>query len=326
MEVKRIANNSKKSKANNTQSKQSTNLSEAWTPFAQRLAQVLEKLEEDSFLVISKKQNTSEFIQVVAQGFFGLRIETTSDYFRDDDNQLTKEQISCLLNIGWSAPSGTQEYATPEFIPDGSPNYFADAAPPLNYRALADFIVKTFIEALHTPHPGFLQYEAFDSQGNTISLPDLGLQHANAVSQKDALPKLLIAALSEVTGITEWEFDADGNLGGITFGSATSHIQLLDDQQYIRIYSILLENAKESLQLLARVNELNLENGYMHIVVKNGVVIALSDLQVVPFVNNHLVNSLGNFCQNVDGIFDIINAEFASGASFVEQPSQQITH
>lgn len=263
----------------------------------------------------------------MAQGSFGTRLETVSNYFRAETNQLSQHQISDLIELGWNPPTGSQIYGTPECDPDGSPNFFHDAAIPIDFAALAGMAVRTFIEILHISHPGFLQYECFDGAGNTISLSELGLKRADAANQKDAMPQLLIDTLKEVTGISDWFFDEEGDLGGIKYGSATTHIQLLEDEQYVRLYSIILEDAKESLQLLARLNELNSENGYMHLVCKDGVVIALSDLQVIPFVNNHLVNALGNFCQIVDGFHDILNAEFGKGATLSEQPlNQQITH
>jgi len=261
----------------------------------------------------------------MGQGFFGIRIETISNYFRHEANQLTQKQIACLLDIGWNRPTGSQIHGTPECDPDGSPNYYQDFSNPVDFDALAGMAGRTFIEVIKISHPGFLEYECFDGAGNSISVPELGLKRAGAVSQKEALPQLLIDTITEVTGISDWAFDEDGILSGITFGSATTHIHLLKDEKYVRLCSIILEDVKESLSLLARLNELNTENGYMHVFFKNGTVVALSDVQVVPFVNNHLVNALGNFCQVADGFFDTLNAEFGDGASFAEPPTH-VTH
>lgn len=311
---------SKKMKAVDTTPVQLQVLSEAWIPFAERLAQTISKLEEDSFLIVTKK-NTNQFVQIVCQGSFGTRLETISNFFRDEANQLTEEQIAKLLQIGWLPPSGDQVYGSPAFVPDGSPNFYYDFPTPVDFAALAAMAVQTFVEILQISHPGFLEYECFDGAGNSISLPDLGLQRANSVSQKEALPQLIIDTITEVTGISDWAFDEDGILGGITCGSATTYIHLLKDEQYVRLCSIIIEGVKESQQLLTRINELNTENGYMHVFVKNGTVVALSDVQVVPFINHHLVNALENFFQVVDGFYDVINAEFGDGASFTVPPT-----
>src|SRR3989304_905507 len=149
----------------------------AWPPFAQKLAAVLEKLEEDQFLILSVKRS-NRFIQFAAQGSFGMRVETTSNSYLAKPEQLNERQISTLIGTGWHAPTGSPGDSTPEGDPDGSPNFFVEFAAPVSFEAVANLTVRTLAEILRVPHPGALQYEAFDEGGEAIALPELGLKIA----------------------------------------------------------------------------------------------------------------------------------------------------
>ena len=317
-----------KSTVNNAKRARPPRLSEAWTPFAQKLGAVLEKLVEDEILILSLKRSNL-FIQFVSQGSFGMRSETVSNYYRDDAQQLDQQQTADLTDIGWQTPTRNPDESTPETDPDGSSNFFFDAIVPWQGMNLANVTVRTLVQVLKVSHPGFLEYDAFDSNGQSLPLPSLGLkrQIASDDGEKDgALPQLLLETIKELTGIDDWQFDEDGDIGGIRYGSVSTYARLIDDRPYVRFYATLIRDLEETQALFMRINELNGDNGHLHFVVKNGAVTALSDVLVTPFVTSHVAHALGNFCQTVDEVNDTLQAEFGGDAASIEQPPSRLTH
>lgn len=98
-------------------------LYEAWTDYAVQLAQVLNALEEDEYLVISLK-NSNRFVQFAGQGAHGMRVETVSNFYLPENQQLGAVQHDLLLKFGWSAPCNLPDEFGHE--PVGSPNHFLD--------------------------------------------------------------------------------------------------------------------------------------------------------------------------------------------------------
>ena len=129
-----------------------SNFSVAWPPFAQKLAAVLAKLEEDQYLVLEVKQS-DRFIQFAAQGAFGIRVETTSNHYLRKQEKLDARQIAALIKVGWRAPTGKPTDSTPESDPDGSPNFFAEFLTPVSFEEVANLTIRTFTEILRVPHP-----------------------------------------------------------------------------------------------------------------------------------------------------------------------------
>lgn len=301
----------------------------AWEPFSEKLAAVIANLEEDQFLILSKK-GSIESIQFAGQGSFGLRLETTSNYFRDQVNQLTEQQVSSLTDLGWNPPTRNPAISTPESDPDGSPNYYIDISLPLNCRDVADLTVSTFSEILSVPHPGFLEFDAFDADGNSVPLPTLGLKRANNAGEADQnsnkLPQLLLDTLKEVTGIGSLEFDDEGYVGGMDSGSVTTFVSILADRQYIRFNAMIIKGVKESKALLKKINEMNGAVGYMHLVVSNRNVIVFSDVLVEPFIASHVAIALDNFCLSANAMKSELEAEFGDVKLESEQQSALVTH
>ena len=153
-----------------------------WPPFAEKLAGVLGALEEDQFLVVSVKRS-NRFVQFAAQGAFGMRVETTSNQYLTASERLGPGQFAALEAAGWRGPTGNAGESTPEKDPDGSPNFFVEYDAPVPFNAVAELAVHTLTEILRVPHPGFLEYEAFDASGNAILLPSLGLMRATRPAQ-----------------------------------------------------------------------------------------------------------------------------------------------
>ena len=308
----------------------SSNVSVAWPPFAQKLAAALEKLAEDQYLVLSVKKS-NRFIQFAAQGSFGIRVETTSNNYLSKQEKLDARQIASLIKAGWHAPTGTPARATPEGDPDGSPNYFVEFSAPVSFEAVANLTVRTFAEILRVPHPGFLQYKAFDdTEGKwaAMALPELGLKQAKPTRQDDTLDSVaqaLLTTLKAETGLSNLDYDSDGDIG-IRYGSAIAFVRLIGDPLHIRIYSPILRDVEESTGIFARLNDINANETLMRFYYQNGVIYGAADISAVPYVNAHVVQTLAHFCVIADGMDSLLQAEFGGRTAFIESMLSTMKH
>jgi hypothetical protein len=149
-------------------------VSAAWPAFHERLTETLRAMTEDQYLIVTRKE-TNRFVQFAAQGFYGLRAEVVCNSFLSGPERLTDEDEAMLRAFGWSVPTSGPGVG-PEFDPDGSPNFFTEWDDPVDHAEVATLAVRTLIEVLDVPHPGCLEYTAFDFEGNTLVLPSLGLK------------------------------------------------------------------------------------------------------------------------------------------------------
>lgn len=308
----------------------SSNVSVAWPPFAQKLAAALGKLEEDQYLVLSVKQS-NRFIQFAAQGSFGIRVETTSNNYLTKQEKLDERQIAALIKAGWHAPTGSHASSTPEGDPDGSPNFFVEFSAPLSFEAVANLTIRTFAEILRVPHPGFLQYEAFDDtegQWAAMALLELGVKQAIPAPPDDnqeGLSQALLTTLKEETGISNLDYDKDGDIV-IRYGSAIAFVRLIGDPLHIRIYSPILRDVEESPGIFARLNDINANETLMRFYYQNGVIYGASDISAVPYVNAHVVQTFAHFCVIADGMDSLLQAEFGGRTAFFESMPSLIKH
>lgn len=302
-------------------------LSADWPPFAERIAAVLARLEEDQYLIVSVK-GSNRFVQFAAQGAFGMRVETTSNSYLSKPEQLNRRQIATLLDAGWRDPTGTPEQATPDQDPDGSPNFFLELANPVAFDWVAQLTVCTFAEILRVPYPGSLQYEAFEREGQVLELPELGLKMAkppSAPDQPQDLPQLLLATLKQCTGVNDLAFDDDGDIG-IRHGSALAFVRLVGDAPFVRFYSRILHELEDNGDIVSRLNDINARQPMVHFVFRSDAIFALADICASPFVADHVAQALVHFCSIVDGMDRLLQSEFGGETTFVEPMASSMRH
>jgi len=137
--------------------------------------QVLGALEEDEYLIVSLK-GSNRFVQFAGQGAHGMRVETVSNFYLPENEQLGEVQHDLLLKLGWNAPCNLPDQFGHE--PVGSPNYFLDLPPPLDLERIASLAVNTLLGPLDADHPLDLEYLAFAESGESIRFPSLGLRRS----------------------------------------------------------------------------------------------------------------------------------------------------
>ncbi len=302
-------------------------LSVGWPPFADRLEEVLRALDEDQYLVITVKR-TNRFVQFAGQGAHGMRAETTSNHFLDPSERLDGSQIEALRASGWQSQTGSPEEAIPEKDPDGSPNFFVDFAAPVSFDRVAELAVRMLAEILRVPHPGFLEYDAFDDDGNAVVLPALRLKHAAPLpldTDRSALPQRLVATIRQAMDIDDLEFDDDGDIG-VRFGSVAVFVRLVGNPPCVRIHSGLLQDVEETPELLSSLNDLNFEVKHLRLLIKDRVVYAVADAPAEPFIAEHVASAFLYFCHISDGIDSLLQTEFGGKTAFAELAPNSLKH
>ena len=301
-------------------------LSADWAPFARKLAAVLGGLEEDQYLILSPKRGDSRFIQFACQGSYGMRVETTSNDYLAAPEHYDAQQIASLIGAGWSAPTGKPEQSVPEKDPDGSPNFFAEFSAPVACEQVADLAVQTLAEIMQVPHPGFLEYQAFDADGGSLPLPGLGMKQATSTDEGRERGALrLLAMLQEITGISDLAYDEDGDIG-LRYGSALTFIRLISDPACVRLFSTVLSNVDEPPGIFARLNDLNIDETLVRFVFRNRSIGCSAEIPAEPLMTAHVSQVFQRFCAIADDMGKLLQGEFGGETAFVEAISSSLKH
>jgi hypothetical protein len=259
----------------------------AWGPFAEALSQHLAALEEDQYLVVSTKEG-NRFVQYAAQNG-GMRVETTSNEFLSGLYRLDAQRIEILGALGWKPPTGTLHTSNPLTDPDGSCNFFRDLDAPIDWQALAELTVRTFVEAHLVAHPNELEYTAWDDYDSVILLPMLGLKRGPRTGPPVGKPVgtawdearwAVLDALGTWVGHNELSFDADDSLG-VIFNGVEVLVFVPTGRPFVRFVALADGNAERDLETFERINELNTTAAFVALFVDaNDNVVAAGDLPV----------------------------------------------
>lgn len=286
-------------------------VSKDWTSFAQQLAQVLSRLEEDQFLILSAKRG-NRYLQFSHQGSWGMRAEVTSNHFLKGVDRLTRREMTWLRSHGWNAPTGTAKQATPDKDPDGSPNHYIDFPASVPTSDIVSVAIDTLIHGLALPYPGALSYESFDSDGGALEFQELGLKPASR--QSKPLMEQVMTVFRSVTGIEDLALDEEGDLGVRYGGILVSAVQL---DNRVRLFSALVTEVAESPVLLRKLNQINDGVHRIRVFWHEDVVYAALDIPADPFVPAHLVTAISEFSEVAEGLAIVLRAEF-SGKAVIE--------
>jgi len=302
-------------------------ISEEWRPFAVSVADAVAHLKEDQFLIISVKKS-SRFIQFAGQGSFGLRAEVVANTFLSPGEWIDEAGLEELRHLGWRAPTGSPEAATPERDPDGSPNYFMQCPNPFDSTHLADVAVRTLSHVLGVPHPGFLEYQSFDAGGERLSFPSLGLRKVRKMARPTSAKNTsaaLLAAMRQMTGIADLEYDEDGDVP-VCSGSIVIFTSLAADGSSARIRAPLAVDVTPSPELLVLINEVNALTWYLRIVFGGTAIIAVTEVPLVPFVQEHFAAAFEEVCRAGDTLSDLLRAELAGGGLLETRTISTVRH
>jgi hypothetical protein len=152
-----------------------SDISLAWKSFAEILTTVLAKLKEGEYLCLAVN-DSDLYIRFSVEWEFGMRVETTSNLFLEESEQLTAKQIADLLSAGWASPNWTPDDAIDENDKELCPNYFKDFSAPISFDTAAYLAVHAFEQTLQINKPNQLVYFAFDIDEVRLEFPEFGLK------------------------------------------------------------------------------------------------------------------------------------------------------
>ena len=288
-------------------------ISRDWDPFSRNLDQVLSRLKEDQFLILTAKHG-NRFLQFSCQGHWGMRAEVASNHYLEGDDRLTRKEMSWLRAHGWNAPTGKPTQATPERDPDGSPNYHIDFPTSVPVADIASLAVDTLIHGLALPYPGALSYQSFGNTEGPLAFDELGLKPW--MRPASSVMDQVLSVFREVTGVVDLDFDKDGDVT-VRYGAIVMSAIQINNQ--IRLISALTTDTPESPALLRKLNQINDGVHRIRLFLHEDVVLATLDVPAEPFVPDHLVAAMAEFSEVAEGLAIVMRADMAHKA--VIEPS-----
>ena len=288
-------------------------ISRDWEPFARNLDQVLSRLEEDQFLILTAKHG-NRYLQFSCQGSWGMRAEVVSNHYLEGDDRLSRKEMSWLRNHGWNAPTGKPTQATPDKDPDGSPNYHIDFPASVPVADIASLAVDTLIHGLALPYPGALSYQSFGNTEGPLAFDELGLKPS--MRPASSVMDQVLSVFREVTGMTDLDLDMDGDVT-VRYGAIV--ISAIQINNQIPLISALTTETSESPSLLRKLNQINDGEHRIRLFLHDDAVLATLDVPAEPFVPDHLVAALAEFSEVAEGLAIVLRAELAHKA--VIEPS-----
>ena len=299
-----------------------------WQSFADRLAAALATLEEDQNLILAV-EHRQRFVQFAGAGASGLRAESVSNAYLAETDQLSADQVTALIAAGWRSPTHAPDASKAEKEPGGSPNYFADFDAPVPFDEVVDLAVRTLVRVFEVSHPDLLEYDAFDTKGSQISFPGLcrrRAQRPSSTAESDSsFAQELLAAIREVTGFGDLEFDNDGDIC-LPRGSQVVFVRRLGTTPFVRIWSPLVRGVDETSDVLGQLNSLNASAGLVRFSVHDGVIFAEADVAAEPIVAKHVDLALRRFCGATDGVDVMLQREFGGQTAFIEHLPGALLH
>lgn len=165
-----------------------------WRRFERTLTDALSDLDDDEYLILSMRFS-SRFIQFAGQGADGMRVESVSNQYLDDEEALTGAEHDLLLAMGWNPPTYDPESVT-EHPTEGSPNYYRDLKAPVKFWSVAELAIRTLRLVHRIETPDQLEYKAFNRAGESIRFPSLHIWRTRRPKASDESPEGPLALVS----------------------------------------------------------------------------------------------------------------------------------
>jgi hypothetical protein len=189
--------------------------------------------------------------------------------------------------------------------------------------------VRTLDEIFEVSYPDMLEYDAFDDKGNQISFPGLCRRRAerpgSATESDSPFAPELLAAIREITGFGDLEFDNDGDIC-LPRGNQVVFVRRLGVTPFVRIWLPLVRGVDETSDLLGQLNSLNASAGLVRFSVHDGVIFAEADVAAGPIVAKHVDLALRRFCGATDGVDVMLQREFGGRTAFIEHQPGALLH
>ncbi len=252
-----------------------------WSALTTRLAVALERLEPETFLVLSVDGDATAaglYVQFARVGTTGLLAEAASNTYLAPSLALTTEQEQGLAALGWTQPE------------DGAVigrNFSRRWTAPVPVTDVAELAVRTLREVFEAASPDALRYRSGAFPGHTapVPSPDLGIEadrpepRLGAAGQlagpagepsgvapaaadeplhaDDEVTRRLAAALSAFALGANLAPDGDGDIP-IRIGSALMFVRAMGGRPpLVQVFSPIVRNVDATPALLEALNDVN---------------------------------------------------------------------
>ena len=235
-----------------------------WDVFSSVLALTLSQMEIDQYLILNPREKKDYYVQFALQGPSGIWMETASNNFLPEWEQLAEHDLALLASMGWHAPT---KDASDAGDVEGSANFFRGWSLPVRFDEVSDLAVRTLREVLDVRHPGLLSYRAFAKGNAEIILPNLGVVREIPPSQSDqstpVAPRTSDDLLSEVKemmkkllGTDTIVTDEDNDIP-VRSETVITYVRVQKDAPVVTVFAPVLWEIGSPPDILFTINEIN---------------------------------------------------------------------
>ncbi len=278
-----------------------------WDRLTARLADTIEVLEEGQYLGLQLRAGVPYYVQLAVTSE-GVRAEAVSNRFLEGWQRLDATAIDRLRRLGWRPPTD---------IGDGPVNWWRHFDCPVPAREAAELLTSTLHRAFDVARVDQLEYRAFSQSGDTILLPGLSLAREVAGPKPASLERRVDAYFKHLLGLDELTRDSDGDIP-IRWDDHMVFVRVTSDPDYVRVFSPVLHDLEPTAELMAAVNDINLEIRIARFLVKGSEVLVGADVDDTPAIEGPLsdaYHAVGSLASHYAGV---LQARFG-GATFFGQ-------
>jgi hypothetical protein len=301
--------------------------SASWRTFERRLARAVERMPDESFLILAAPPadaGPGYYVQF-AQATTVLRAEAVLSPYLPAHAPLSDAQEAGLAQLGWSWPA-------PD---DKERNAFRMWDMPAPAAEAAHLVVETLRGVYGIDTPSRLRFTYALFSGGDLPDPKLGIPRAAARTPSRArsssqprraaragerLRRDVEAALATFIGIPRVRPDQDGDYP-MRSGSAIYFVRILEGvPPAIGVFSPVLRDVQPSPALFEALNDINRRIRHARIFVDHATVYVALELPAIGLTPEHVAfgcNQLGGLADDLD---DLLHGRFGGEVAFDTSP------
>lgn len=278
-----------------------------WEGLTARLADTIKVLEDGHYLGLQFRADPPYYVQVAVTPA-GLRPEAVSNRFLKGWQCLDATAIDRLRRLGWRPPTE---------IGDGPVNWWRHFDHPVRAQEVAALLTSTLNRAFDAARVDQLEYRAFSRPCDSVLLPGLGLARETPGPEPASLELRVDAYFKKLLEVDELTRDSDGDIP-IRWGDHMVFVRVTSDPGYVRVFSPVLHDLNRDAELIAAVNDINLEIRIARFLVRGDEVLVSADVDDTLAIDGPLsdaYHAVGSLAPHYAGV---LQARFG-GATFFGQ-------
>lgn len=285
---------------------------DAWTLFADQLAEVVANMDESGDLRIDAREGNpdagSVWFRFVAPD--DIRAEATSNAELGEEHLLGAASLQLMEDAGWTSPDSDQPR-------------FTALADQEDTASLAKLAVVALRDAYGVPHPAFLNpdqlSEILIQRPEEAELADYDPEDvvATVPVSKEHLDTMIALELEQLLGAPAIR-DSDGDFA-IRVGSSMVFVRATPDAHEVIVFSVVVHDVEGRSRAVEFLNDLNAESRYVRFeLVRDRVFLQMSVL-AHPFVPAHLLQAVRAVSEVADGVDEELARKFNGRTTFGQE-------